>query len=38
MNEKFSCMDDLISFLKTTAEELNVIISSNAKFIHNIIN
>lgn len=24
MNEKFSCMDDLISFLKTTAEELNI--------------
>lgn len=24
MNDKFSCMDDLISFLRTTAEELNV--------------
>lgn len=25
VEDKFSCMDDLISFLKATAEEINVI-------------
>lgn len=34
INDKFACMNDVINFLRTTAEELNVTHFFNVKFIN----